>query len=296
MEENTRSSKKTIITIIIIVVAVVAIFGIGLWYAIHSGYITISNNPFGNTKETAKELTVADNKNTQRTTGAVEKSTETKREAESETAIESEDIAQSEDDGEEDSDVMTGADEVSALSSEQEARKAESIKAAQEEDAASKQFEPINDVVTAKQKTNLRSTPNQENDDNIVASIEHGEQVNRTGISVSGWSQIDYEGQTLYAISSYLMDPEESLADANKSTEATQKQLQFTAVDEMVTAKIETNLRRVPSTKNDEDIVVMIKHGEVVRRTGIATNGWSRVEYEGQTLYAVSSLLTEVTD
>lgn len=35
-----------------------------------------------------------------------------------------------------------------------------------------------------------------------------------------------------------------------------------------------------------------LKNGETALRTGIGNNGWSRVEYNGEKLYAVSSYLT----
>jgi len=38
----------------------------------------------------------------------------------------------------------------------------------------------------------------------------------------------------------------------------------------------------------------MIKHGDTVTRTGIGSNGWSRISYDGQTLYAVTSYLEVV--
>ena len=65
----------------------------------------------------------------------------------------------------------------------------------------------------------------------------------------------------------------------------------FTACNEQVTPKIEVNLRTLPSVTNpDATVVATIKAGEVVTRTGINTDvGWSRVEYNGQTLYCVSS-------
>ena len=63
-----------------------------------------------------------------------------------------------------------------------------------------------------------------------------------------------------------------------------------------MTAKIITNLRLVPSTESDETIVTSLEHGQVAVRTGIGSNGWSRVEYEGQTLYAVTNYLELVED
>ena len=50
------------------------------------------------------------------------------------------------------------------------------------------------------------------------------------------------------------------------------------------------NLRDIPRV--DEGSVIV--HGETAVRTGIGANGWSRVEYGGRTLYAVTNYLTVV--
>ncbi|HKL78953.1 MAG TPA: GH25 family lysozyme [Mobilitalea sp.] len=70
--------------------------------------------------------------------------------------------------------------------------------------------------------------------------------------------------------------------------------INFKEVKETVTAKYETNLRTVPSSTDPETIVLALKNGENIVRTGIGSNGWSRVEVNGQTLYAVTSLLKVV--
>lgn len=66
----------------------------------------------------------------------------------------------------------------------------------------------------------------------------------------------------------------------------------FTAVDEEVTAKDATNLRNIPSQGEDSTVVYTLKNGEKAKRTGISDSGWSRLIYNEQTVYAVSSYLT----
>lgn len=66
----------------------------------------------------------------------------------------------------------------------------------------------------------------------------------------------------------------------------------FTEVDETVTAKDATNLRNIPSQGNDSQIMLTLQNGQTATRTGISSSGWSRVIYNGETYYAVSSLLT----
>ena len=64
-------------------------------------------------------------------------------------------------------------------------------------------------------------------------------------------------------------------------------------MNEKVTAKEVVNLRRLPSVEHeDATVVTQLKNGDIAVRTGINEDvGWSRVEYDGQVLYCVSSYL-----
>ena len=66
----------------------------------------------------------------------------------------------------------------------------------------------------------------------------------------------------------------------------------FTAANDQVTAKEYVNLRQLPSVTNEAATVVgTLNHGDTLTRTGISNNGWSRLEYNGQVVYAISSYL-----
>lgn len=91
-----------------------------------------------------------------------------------------------------------------------------------------------------------------------------------------------YEG-TAEAVSDET--PEEVQADKEAL-------MNFSEVNETVTAKDSTNLRDVPSQGADSTVVYTLKNGETVTRTGVSDSGWSRLTYNGQTVYAVSNYLT----
>ena len=150
-------------------------------------------------------------------------------------------------------------------------------------------FTEVNETVTAKQETNLRTEPSTLSDASIVGKLVHGDTATRTGIGHNGWSRIIYNGQTLYAVTSYLTTDMEDTGQ-----QAPPQGPVYTPVNEQVTAKIETNLRTQPSTASDDTIVGLLHNGEVLTRTGIGDNGWSQLDYNGQTVYAVSSYLTVV--
>lgn len=148
-------------------------------------------------------------------------------------------------------------------------------------------FTEVNETVTAKQETNLRSEPSTLNEESIAGKLVHGDTATRTGIGHNGWSRVIYNGQTLYAVTNYLT------TDMNDTGQQAPPQGPvYTPVNEQVTAKDETNLRSEPSTASENTIVGKLHNGEALTRTGIGDNGWSQLDYNGQTVYAVSSYLT----
>ncbi len=176
----------------------------------------------------------------------------------------------------------------------EEAARLEAEAAAKAEEEAKKDlgmvFTPVQETVTAKDATNLRDIPSQGEDSTVMLTLQNGQTATRIGVSDKGWSKLEYNGETYYAISNYLttdltVKPQEVVPEDDGIKTV------FTACNEQVTPKIEVNLRTLPSVTNpDATVVVTLKAGEVVTRTGINTDvGWSRVEYNGQTLYCVSS-------
>lgn len=105
------------------------------------------------------------------------------------------------------------------------------------------------------------------------------------GISQSVDVNIAYFGYEGTAGAQNEEKPEEAKADVEAL-------MPFTAVDEEVTAKDATNLRNIPSQGDDSTVVYTLKNGETVKRTGVSESGWSRLIYNEQTVYAVSSYLT----
>ncbi len=155
-------------------------------------------------------------------------------------------------------------------------------------------FREVSDSVTAKVETNLRSIPSQDVTSQVLTSLKNGQIAQRIAVSDSGWSKLLWQGQIYYAVSSYLTtdlgyDPSAPTPEFEAGI-----QTKFEPMDDLVTAKVEVNLRSLPSVEDPECVVVaLLKNGEVVKRTGINHDvGWSRVEYQGQTLYCISSYLT----
>ena len=134
----------------------------------------------------------------------------------------------------------------------------------------------------------------------MLYTLQNGEVAQRIGISCSGWSKLIYQGETYYAVSSYLTTDLDGTGE-EETTEFSDPdgdgiQTEFTEVNEEVTAKDVVNLRKLPSVEHeDAEIVGQLNSGDVATRVGISDNGWSKLEYNGMTCYAVSSYL-ERTD
>ena len=172
------------------------------------------------------------------------------------------------------------------------------------------QFVAVNQLVTAKKMVNLRKLPSVEHEDAVVLDeLDHGEIATCVGVSDNGWSKLIYKGVTCYAVTTYLQEVTDASAVPDGGTmetkppEETQNvkeqieiQTQFEFVDDKVTAKKAVNLRSLPSTEDPRCVIVaQLDNGVVIRRTGINRDlGWSRVDYNGQPLYCITSYLKVV--
>ena len=86
-------------------------------------------------------------------------------------------------------------------------------------------------------------------------------------------------------------DPDDRLYDSINEAELG---IVFKSVDETVTAKEETTLRSLPDIKGTVEYVLY--NGDTARRTALGDNGWARLEYNGETVYAITSYLTTDLD
>ena len=72
-------------------------------------------------------------------------------------------------------------------------------------------FVEMDDYVTAKEITNMRSEPSTAQGVNtVVAKLSNGEAVHRIGMNEEvGWSKLIYNDQIVYASTAYLLEVEE---------------------------------------------------------------------------------------
>ena len=157
------------------------------------------------------------------------------------------------------------------------------------------QFDNVAETVTAKNEVNLRTIPSVENEESqVIGQLKNGDKAQRTGISNNGWSRLDWNGTTCYAVTSYLV-----VLDANSNAvevDTDEIKTPFEDIEDYVAPKEKVNLRTMPSVDNPAcQVAATITSEETVKRTGINRDvGWSRVEYNGQTLYCITKYLKEM--
>lgn len=131
-------------------------------------------------------------------------------------------------------------------------------------------------VVNCKESITLRKKPSTGAGE--YCQIPLGAAVNYVESASNGFLKIIYNGQTGYALASYL-----SFEEKNDPAEA--------ILMEVVNCQKSITLRKIPNTQAEE--FCQIPLGELVEYLGTAENGFYLVSYKGYTGYALASYLTE---
>lgn len=148
-------------------------------------------------------------------------------------------------------------------------------------------FTDVNETVYTTTRCNLRESYSTTS--NKVATVDAETKLTRKGVGDNGWSKCEYNGKTVYVSSQYLTTtaPE---TDEDEKDEKEPEEVKFKDTKENLYAKQSCNLRASWST--DSEKVGYLNKGDAVERTGYADNGWSRILYNGKTVYVASRLLS----
>lgn len=148
-------------------------------------------------------------------------------------------------------------------------------------------FTDVNETVYTTTRCNLRESYSTSS--NKVAVVNEGTKLTRKGVGDNGWSKCEYNGKTVYVSSQYLTTTAPKDAEDDKPEEKEPEEVKFKDTKENLYAKQSCNLRASWST--DSEKVGYLEKGQAVERTGYAENGWSRILYNGKTVYVASRLL-----
>lgn len=168
-------------------------------------------------------------------------------------------------------------------------------------------FEAVDEDVTAKDVAIIRILPSTDGIYTVAGQLRNGQFLKRTGVNKeTGWSKVIFNGQEGYAITSYLTADKDYKTKApanpdNRVTTADGYIILFRDCEEYVTVASTVqggvNLRTEPSTTQGKATVsAQLNPGLTAKRTGISIDsGWSRVEFNGLVLYAVTNFVQEVS-
>lgn len=125
----------------------------------------------------------------------------------------------------------------------------------------------------------------------ILVSVTYGQELKRTGISKtadengSTWSRVEYDGKVCYANSAFLSLKSSMAAD-----------MEFTPMSDTIYVVAEQSLSLRSDASLSSSVVAYLGYGATLSRTGIAKKAdadgilWSRVLFNGRTLYVTSSV------
>lgn len=176
-------------------------------------------------------------------------------------------------------------------------------------------------VMYASSSVNVRELPDADSD--RVGHLDKGDKVNVTGIVSNGWVRIEYKDSEYFVNGSYLEEREPEVTSLPETKPAATTEPPVTAPPETTalptTAAPETtapteqsgeyeivsgegymrvlenlNVRTKPST--DGEKVGTLKAGDIVTVTGVVSNGWVRIEYNGGEYFVSGDYLTAVVD
>ena len=181
--------------------------------------------------------------------------------------------------------------ETKAAETETAETKAAETEKTQQDKESSASYTDVNETVWATYSVSIRSAASTDADklDVLVGSYS----ITRTGVGDNGWSKVDYNGQTGYIKSDYLTTTKPQVTESNQtssSSNTSSSKSDIEEVKETVYATAGVNIRAKASA--DADKIGTLAAGGSITRTGKTSNGWSRVDYNGQTGYIKSDYLT----
>ncbi|MCR4673234.1 MAG: SH3 domain-containing protein [Lachnospiraceae bacterium] len=181
------------------------------------------------------------------------------------------------------------------------------VQAAEEEPVPAEPEEPETPATTTAYATtyvNVRSNPS--TSASILGTLSKGESIQKYG-ETDGWAKVDFGGTTAYIKAEFLSDTapveettvEEPVTEPEPETE-TEPETEETAEqsgpviseerNETIYALTSLNVRASDSASSQR--IGVLYYGESVTRTGITSNGWSRIDYNGSVGYVSSDYVS----
>lgn len=164
----------------------------------------------------------------------------------------------------------------------QEAQEQETEKAQADEG----QTDTVVKTVRATDVVNIRSSDSEEADK--IGKAQIGEEFTLLEERGNGWSKIEYNGADAFIKSDYLEAVSEETVEASAETTQEQEAEPDAAQTASGTVKVKESVRIRKSASTDGEVLGTAYAGEEFPLLMKQADGWSKIEYKGQTAYVKS--------
>ena len=148
------------------------------------------------------------------------------------------------------------------------------------------QTETVVKTVRATDVVNIRSSDSEEADK--IGKAQIGEEFTLLEERGNGWSKIEYNGADAFIKSDYLEAVSEETVEASAETTQEQEAEPDAAQTASGTVKVKESVRIRKSASTDGEVLGTAYAGEEYPLLMKQADGWSKIEYKGQTAYVKS--------
>ncbi len=141
-------------------------------------------------------------------------------------------------------------------------------------------------TVRATDVVNIRSSDSEEADK--IGKAQIGEEFTLLEERGNGWSKIEYNGADAFIKSDYLEVVSEETVEASAETTQEQEAEPDAAQTASGTVKVKESVRIRKSASTDGEVLGTAYAGEEYPLLMKQADGWSKIEYKGQTAYVKS--------
>ena len=148
------------------------------------------------------------------------------------------------------------------------------------------QTDTVVKTVRATDVVNIRSSDSEEADK--IGKAQIGEEFTLLEERGNGWSKIEYNGADAFIKSDYLEAVSEETVEASAETTQEQEAEPDAAQTASGTVKVKESVRIRKSASTDGEVLGTVYAGEEFPLLMKQADGWSKIEYKGQTAYVKS--------
>lgn len=156
----------------------------------------------------------------------------------------------------------------------------------EEAQADEAQTDTVVKTVRATDVVNIRSSDSEEADK--IGKAQIGEEFTLLEERGNGWSKIEYNGADAFIKSDYLEAVSEETVEASAETTLEQEAEPDAAQTASGTVKVKESVRIRKSASTDGEVLGTAYAGEEFPLLMKQADGWSKIEYKGQTAYVKS--------